>query len=141
MRIVVSAQGEDLDAPASPVFGRCPTYILIESDTMQFEAIANPAVSQAGGRRLWLHPPCRRSAVRAKPGTGCQWCLTGGAALAYRSSAERLRRHRRATARTVVELAHVAGTALGTDEFHGRHRVTNFRVRLWSMRRRMPHAP
>ena len=49
MRIVVSAQGENLDAPASPVFGRCPTYIFVDSETMQFEAVPNPAMNQGGG--------------------------------------------------------------------------------------------
>ncbi len=49
MRIVVSAQGETLDAPASPVFGRCPIYIFVDSETMQFEAVPNPAMSQGGG--------------------------------------------------------------------------------------------
>lgn len=49
MRIVVSAQGENLDAPASPVFGRCPTYVFVDTETMQFEAIPNPAMSQGGG--------------------------------------------------------------------------------------------
>ncbi|MFZ5918682.1 MAG: NifB/NifX family molybdenum-iron cluster-binding protein [Chloroflexota bacterium] len=49
MKIVVSAQGDTLDSPTSPVFGRCPTYILVESETMQFEAMPNPAMSQGGG--------------------------------------------------------------------------------------------
>jgi predicted Fe-Mo cluster-binding NifX family protein len=49
MKIVVSAQGDTLDAPASPVFGRCPTYIFVDSETMQFEAVPNPAVNQGGG--------------------------------------------------------------------------------------------
>jgi predicted Fe-Mo cluster-binding NifX family protein len=49
MRIVVSAQGKNLDAPASPVFGRCPTYIFVDSETMQFEVVPNPAMSQGGG--------------------------------------------------------------------------------------------
>jgi predicted Fe-Mo cluster-binding NifX family protein len=49
MRIVVSAQGENLDAPASPVFGRCPTYIFADTETMQFEALPNPAMNQGGG--------------------------------------------------------------------------------------------
>lgn len=49
MRIVVSAQGENLDAPASPVFGRCPIYIFVDSETMQFETVPNPAMSQSGG--------------------------------------------------------------------------------------------
>jgi predicted Fe-Mo cluster-binding NifX family protein len=49
MRIVVSAQGENLDAPASPVFGRCPTYVFVDTETMQFEAVPNPAMNQGGG--------------------------------------------------------------------------------------------
>ncbi len=49
MRIVVSAQGENLDAPASPVFGRCPTYVFVHTETMEFEAVPNPAMSQGGG--------------------------------------------------------------------------------------------
>ena len=49
MKIAVSSQGEHLDAPASPVFGRCPTYLFVEPETMDFEAIPNPAMNQAGG--------------------------------------------------------------------------------------------
>ncbi len=49
MKIVVSAQGNTLDAPASPVFGRCPTYVFVDTDTMEFEAVPNPAMNQGGG--------------------------------------------------------------------------------------------
>ena len=49
MRIVVSAQGESLDVPASPVFGRCPTYVFVDTETLEFEAVPNPAMSQGGG--------------------------------------------------------------------------------------------
>lgn len=49
MRIVVTSAGRDLDAPASPVFGRCPFYIFVDTDTMEFEAVENPAMSAAGG--------------------------------------------------------------------------------------------
>jgi len=49
MKIVVTAIGVDLDAPASPVFGRCPAYILVDTETMQFEAVENPALSAGGG--------------------------------------------------------------------------------------------
>jgi len=49
MKIVVSAQGETLDAPASPIFGRCPTYVFVDTETMQFEAVPNPAMNQGGG--------------------------------------------------------------------------------------------
>lgn len=49
MRIVVSAQGDTLDSPTSPVFGRCPIYIFVDSESMQFEAMANPAMEQGSG--------------------------------------------------------------------------------------------
>jgi predicted Fe-Mo cluster-binding NifX family protein len=49
MRIVVTSSGADLDAPASPVFGRCPTFVLVDTETMAFEALENPAIAAAGG--------------------------------------------------------------------------------------------
>ncbi len=49
MRIAVSAQGATLDAPASPVFGRCPSYLFVDGESMAFEALENPAMSQGGG--------------------------------------------------------------------------------------------
>jgi predicted Fe-Mo cluster-binding NifX family protein len=52
MKIVVSAQSENLDTPTSLVFGRCPTYLFVDTDTMQFEAVANPAMNQGGGAEI-----------------------------------------------------------------------------------------
>jgi predicted Fe-Mo cluster-binding NifX family protein len=55
MKIVISANGADLDAPASPVFGRCPTYIFVDTEaagedgSMAFEAVDNPAIAASGG--------------------------------------------------------------------------------------------
>jgi predicted Fe-Mo cluster-binding NifX family protein len=49
MKVVVSSLGENLDAPASPVFGRCSTYVLVDTETMEFEALPNPAMNQGGG--------------------------------------------------------------------------------------------
>lgn len=49
MKIIVTANGADLDAAASPVFGRCPTYIMVDTETMEFEALPNPAVAAGGG--------------------------------------------------------------------------------------------
>jgi len=49
MRVVVTANGTDLNAPASPVFGRCPTYIFVDTETMAFEALENPAIGAPGG--------------------------------------------------------------------------------------------
>ncbi|MEA3376112.1 MAG: NifB/NifX family molybdenum-iron cluster-binding protein [Chloroflexota bacterium] len=49
MRIAVTSNGADLDAPASPVFGRCPWYLFVEPDSMEVEAVENPAMGAAGG--------------------------------------------------------------------------------------------
>ena len=49
MKVVVTANGRDLDASVSPIFGRCPVYILVDTETMQFEAVDNPAISAGGG--------------------------------------------------------------------------------------------
>jgi predicted Fe-Mo cluster-binding NifX family protein len=49
MRIVISSDGESLDAQASPVFGRCPTYVFVDSETMTFDVLPNPAMNQGGG--------------------------------------------------------------------------------------------
>jgi len=49
MRIAVTAEGAGLDAPASPVFGRCPCYIFVDTDTLQWEAAENPARGAPGG--------------------------------------------------------------------------------------------
>jgi predicted Fe-Mo cluster-binding NifX family protein len=49
MKIVVTATAGDLDAPASPVFGRCPAYVFVDPETMAFEAVENPAIGAAGG--------------------------------------------------------------------------------------------
>lgn len=49
MKIVVSANGMDLDAQASPVFGRCPAYVFVDPESMAFEAVDNPALGAAGG--------------------------------------------------------------------------------------------
>jgi predicted Fe-Mo cluster-binding NifX family protein len=49
MRIVVTANGASLDAPASPVFGRCPTYVFVDTERMASEAVDNPAIGAPGG--------------------------------------------------------------------------------------------
>ncbi len=49
MKIVVTANGDQLDAPISPVFGRCPIYMFVDPETLAFEAIENPAISASAG--------------------------------------------------------------------------------------------
>lgn len=41
--VAISAEGEDLDAQMSSVFGRCSTFIFVNPETGEFVAKANPA--------------------------------------------------------------------------------------------------
>jgi len=49
MKVVVSATGDDMDAAVSPVFGRCPFYLFVDTESMEFSAVANPAMGASGG--------------------------------------------------------------------------------------------
>ncbi len=49
MKIIVTASGANLDAAIHPLFGRCPLYLFVDTDTMQFEAVDNPALAAPGG--------------------------------------------------------------------------------------------
>jgi predicted Fe-Mo cluster-binding NifX family protein len=49
MKICVSAESNSLDAPIDPRFGRCPYLVIVDSETMQFEAVPNIASNATGG--------------------------------------------------------------------------------------------
>lgn len=49
MKIVVTSTGTDLDATLSPVFGRCPNYVFVDTETMKYETVPNEAAGAAGG--------------------------------------------------------------------------------------------
>jgi predicted Fe-Mo cluster-binding NifX family protein len=49
MKIAVSSEGSSLDAATSPIFGRCPLYLIVDTETLAFEAVPNPAMNQGGG--------------------------------------------------------------------------------------------
>ena len=49
MKICVTSQGDNLEAQVDPRFGRCPYFIIIDTDTSEFEAVQNPNVTGMGG--------------------------------------------------------------------------------------------
>lgn len=49
MKVVVCSEGPGLDAATSPVFGRCPMYVFVDTDTMNVVSISNPAQNAPGG--------------------------------------------------------------------------------------------
>ena len=49
MKVAVSATGGNLDSTVSPRFGRCPYYVIVDTETMSFEAIPNTSMSAPSG--------------------------------------------------------------------------------------------
>ena len=49
MKVAVSANGKSLDCMMDPRMGRCDYFLLVDSDTMDFQAIQNGAVNASGG--------------------------------------------------------------------------------------------
>jgi predicted Fe-Mo cluster-binding NifX family protein len=49
MLVVVSAMGDSLDAPVCLLFGRCPHYLFVDTDTMQYEAVSSKVLDGVGG--------------------------------------------------------------------------------------------
>lgn len=49
MKIVITSQGTNLDAFVDPRFGRCQYFLLIDTDTLSVDAVANESRSAAGG--------------------------------------------------------------------------------------------
>ncbi|MDP8216842.1 MAG: NifB/NifX family molybdenum-iron cluster-binding protein [Candidatus Kaelpia imicola] len=49
MKVCVTAQGDNLDSLIDPRFGRCAYFIIVDTDTLEFEAIENGSISAAGG--------------------------------------------------------------------------------------------
>ena len=69
MKIAISATGRTLDAEVDPRFGRCQYFILIDTETMQFEALENASSMAAGGAGV--------SAAQMVAGKEVQAVLTG----------------------------------------------------------------
>lgn len=69
MRIGISATETSLDAEVDPRFGRCPYFIIIDPETMQFEVMENSSAAASGGAGI--------SAAQVMVGKGVEAVLTG----------------------------------------------------------------
>ena len=49
MKICVSANAGSLDARIEARFGRCPFFVIVNSETMDYEAVSNTAMNAMGG--------------------------------------------------------------------------------------------
>jgi predicted Fe-Mo cluster-binding NifX family protein len=49
MKICVTSQGDTLESRVDPRFGRCAWFMVVNLDTLEFEAIDNAQIQAAGG--------------------------------------------------------------------------------------------
>jgi len=49
MKIAISSTDRDLDAQIEPRFGRCPYFVIVDTDDMSFEAFDNENIALGGG--------------------------------------------------------------------------------------------
>jgi predicted Fe-Mo cluster-binding NifX family protein len=49
MKIAVTASAPGIDGAIDPRFGRCPYFLIVDTETMEFEAVENPYISASGG--------------------------------------------------------------------------------------------
>ena len=49
MKIAVSSTGDNLESDVDMRFGRCKYFMIVESDSMDFNAISNESVMASGG--------------------------------------------------------------------------------------------
>ena len=49
MKITITASSPWLDAEFDPRFGRCAYFLLVNTETMQWEAFSNPGINASGG--------------------------------------------------------------------------------------------
>jgi predicted Fe-Mo cluster-binding NifX family protein len=49
MKICISSEGKTLDSGVDPRFGRCRTFIIVDTETMAFEAVDNTGTEASGG--------------------------------------------------------------------------------------------
>jgi len=49
MKIYVTSQGDNLNSQVDPRFGRCQYFIIVDTETLEFEPIKNPNIDAMGG--------------------------------------------------------------------------------------------
>ena len=49
MIVALTAQGPSMEDLIEARFGRAPYYVIVDTDTMNFEAIQNPNMAAGGG--------------------------------------------------------------------------------------------
>lgn len=98
MKIVVTAQGANLDAFVDPRFGRGQYFLFIDTDSSSVEAVANESRSAAGGAGIqaaqFVAEKGAKALITGSVGPNAEAVLKKAAIPAYRGAG---------TVRSVVE--------------------------------------
>lgn len=65
MKVAVSASGGTLDSPVDPRFGRSPYYVLVDTETMEYEAVPNTSMNAPSGAGIGAAQVVARRGVDA----------------------------------------------------------------------------
>ena len=65
MKICITSEGKTLDAKIDSRFGRCQYFVLVNPDTLEFEAIENSNIDQAGGAGIQSGQLMAQKSVKA----------------------------------------------------------------------------
>ena len=49
MKIAITSKGKTLEDQVDPRFGRCPYFLLIETETLDIQPLENPSLAAGGG--------------------------------------------------------------------------------------------
>jgi predicted Fe-Mo cluster-binding NifX family protein len=69
MKICVSASSNSLDANVDSRFGRCPYFVIVDSETMDFDVVSNDSTNAAHGAGI--------QAAQTVVNSGCNVVITG----------------------------------------------------------------
>ena len=69
MKLCITSQGGDIAASVDPRFGRAAFFVVIDTDTMQYEIFENMSIQASGGAGI--------SAAKAVIDSGAKAVLTG----------------------------------------------------------------
>ena len=69
MKVAVSSTGKTLDSQVDQRFGRCPYFLIIDSETLEFEVVTNAAAGAMGGAGI--------QAANSIAGEGVKAVITG----------------------------------------------------------------
>jgi predicted Fe-Mo cluster-binding NifX family protein len=69
MKIAITVTTPDLDADIDPRFGRCLHFLIVDPDTMEYEALENSATAAGGGAGI--------TAAQSLSGKNIEAVLTG----------------------------------------------------------------